>query len=171
MKHLILAVIALAALFSSADAKTLDAKLKAERTGDTVQYELTFQQPFTEPFLLWVWQGNGRRADGGERASLSLEPSAPGVYRFTLPAKDGQWRYYGRIGIGQAGYIASGDLFMPSGTGPITMNWQMWNSFEDTVPEYVQPVGYAVYFLIAAFAFGGTAFVLRQLARRNTATA
>ena len=174
MKRLVLALIGLAALLAgAADARTLQASVRVERQGGTVNYEVRLEQPSNDQLIVNVWRlgQTARRADGLDRRSLPIDPSEPGVYRFSLPASGGDWRYYARVGPGQAGYVGNGELLMPQSDGTVSTGWSLYNSFEDSVPDYVQPVGYAVFFAIAALALGGTAFVLRQLARRNSATA
>lgn len=166
MKRLLAALttlIGFSGLFSGASAGTLMATLTTKALNDTTsQFEIRFEKPITDELLLWAWQ-----VEFPKRFSLPVRPSSPGVYRFTAPITEGQWRYYLRVGPGQAGYISREGFWVgkTEDSAPIVL----YNQFEDTVPTYVQPLGYAVWAIFAALALGLTGVVLSRLSRRTQA--
>ena len=89
------------------------------------------------------------------------------MYRVIAPMSEGVWSYYARVGPGQAGYVSreAFSIEKTETTAPISLN----NAFEDTVPSYVQPVGYAVWAMILTLALGLTGLVLGRLGKRTQA--
>lgn len=163
MNRLIAALMAFFGLFSGAFAGTLDATLTTKDLGNgTSQLEIRFAKPITDELLLWAWQ-----IDFPKRVGVPVKPSAPGVYRFTAPITEGQWRYYMRVGPGQAGYV-SREGFSVAKTEMKT-DITLYNQFEDTVPTYIQPLGYTVWAVLTALALGLVTVVLSRLSRRTQA--
>jgi hypothetical protein len=161
MKRLIVALIALSSLFSGASAGTLDASLTTKSLNDqTAQLEIRFAQPITDELLMWAW-----KIGFNQRLSLPVKATSPGVYRFTAPMTEGVWRYYMRVGPGQAGYISRETLTVDKAETKI--NISLYNQFENTVPTYIQPVGYAVWAVLLILALGLVTVVLSRLSKRT----
>jgi hypothetical protein len=167
MKRPMIAIIALSSFFlgffSGASAGTLDATLTTKSLNDqTAQLEIRFAKPITDELLMWAW-----KLGFDQRISVPVKATSPGVYRFTAPMTEGVWRYYMRVGPGQAGYI-SRETFSVEKTETKT-SFAMYNQFEDTVPTYIQPVGYAVWAVLLVFALGLVTVVLGRLSKRTQA--
>ncbi len=166
----VIVVVAMFFILSFAFAGSIQGNLKLEPSGSatspTMSGELRLNGERNDQLLLWIWaKDNG----WGKRTSLPVEPVIEGgvtVYRFTTPIREAGM-YYARatVGSGQAGYIGFLDFYADPKTAS-NIFVSMRNQFEDTVPAYIQPVGYAVYGLVALFAFGLSAIVLRRLAIR-----
>ncbi len=155
-------------LSSPARAASLYGTLKLEPKNGVLQAELRFSQILSNQLLVWMWQP--RQNGWQERRSLPVEPSLEGqetVYRFQTPVREaGQWYIRTTLGAGQAAYIGFSQPYIdPKDSGSSFVFLK--NSFAETVPAYVQPVGYAVYALVALFAVGLTALVLRRLEQRT----
>jgi hypothetical protein len=91
-----------------------------------------------------------------------LRPLEPGVYglEYTFP-RGGVWGFYVRFGPGQAGFVGFGRL-------PITgeaqqLRLELTDGFAREVPPYVQPLGYALFGLLATLALAGTTLLLRRV--------
>jgi hypothetical protein len=165
---------ALAVLFallsSFAVAGSIQGSLKLEPNGSlenpAMRGELSLDTETSDQLLLWIWAKAGGWAT---RSSQPVEPvrvDGKTVYRFTTPIREAGM-YYARaaVGPGQAGYIGFLDFYAdPKTSSSIFVS--MRNQFEDSVPAFVQPVGYAVYGLVTLFALGLSAVVLRRLERR-----
>jgi hypothetical protein len=170
MKHLIVRLIALivsSLAFSGAMAGTLDATFKVtpDPDGKTSSVEVRINPPTFDQLLIWLWQPGGTFQRGFSRP---VNPSQPGVYRFELPTQGGMWNYYMRVGPGQAGFIGRGRMFAPDTVGGSSESrGLLQNQFDDTVPAYVQPVGYTVWAVTAALALWLVAVILGRLGRRT----
>ena len=157
-------------LIGSASAGSYLGEIKLEpKMADTVQAQVTVQQPLNEQLLAWFWQDGGNH-DWRRRISIPAEPERSGantIYRFHLPISGGDWQYSLRLGSGQMGFSTYGGSISYDERLGGTRLLSFQNQFLDSVPVYVQPVGYAVYGLIALFALGLSALILRRLARRH----
>ncbi len=93
-----------------------------------------------------------------------LEPVVRGLYRaeFLFP-RGGHWGYYMRFGSGQAGYVSSGIVDLTPEPGTVDTFTAAFRSGLGRVPQYVQPVGYAAFGLLAVLAFAGMWAVLAWL--------
>jgi hypothetical protein len=155
-------------LLPVAKAASLTGNLKLEPKNGVLQAELRFEQKLTNQLLVWMWRPG---QDGWkERRGLPIEPILEGektIYRFNTPVRQaGQWYIRTTLGAGQAAYIGFSQPFIDPKDSSSSFVF-LQNSFADTVPTYVQPVGYAVYALVALFAIGLTAIVLRRLEQRK----
>jgi hypothetical protein len=168
-------IIFIAALLisGSAWAGSIQGNLKLEPSGTATNAamigELRLDSERNDQLLLWIWAKNGGWA---QRSSLPVEPvieDGATVYRFATPIREAGM-YYARatVGPGQAGYVGFFDFYANPKT-PSSVFVSMRNQFEDAVPAYVQPVGYAVFGVVALFAFGLSAIVLRRLASTQQA--
>jgi hypothetical protein len=159
-----------ACLFGTASAGSYLGEIKLEpKTSDTVQAQITVQQPLNEQLLAWFWQ-NGGDHDWRRRISIPAEPERVGastIYRFDLPISGGDWQYSFRLGSGQMGFSSYGGSVAYDEKLGAKRLLSFQNQFLDSVPALVQPVGYAVYGLIALLAVGLSALILRRLARRH----
>jgi hypothetical protein len=165
VKRLMVALAALtfSGLLPNANATTLDARLTTKSLdAQTARLELRFSKPITEELLIWAW-----KLGFDQRLSLPVKATSPGVYQFTAPMTEGVWRYYARVGPGQAGYISRQTLAV--GKAREEINVAFTNQFENTVPDYVQPVGYAVWAVLLVFALGLVTVVLGRLSKRPQA--
>jgi hypothetical protein len=155
---------------SFAVAGSIQGSLKLEASNSTsnpaMRGELSLDTETNDQLLLWIWAKAGGWA---ARTSQPVEPvrmNGKTVYRFATPIREAGM-YYARatVGPGQAGYIGFLDFYAdPKTSSSIFVS--MRNQFEDSVPAYVQPVGYVVYGLVTLFALGLSAVVLRRLERR-----
>ena len=170
MKRLMVMLVALivsSLAFSGVMAGTLDAtfNVTSNPDGKTSSVELRVTPPTNDQLLIWVWQIGGTFQRG---FSQPVNPSQPGVYRFDVPTQGGVWNYYMRVGPGQAGFIGRGRIFAPDTVGnTLESRGLLQNQFEDTVPAYVQPVGYALWAVVAALALWLVAVILGRLGRRT----
>lgn len=91
-----------------------------------------------------------------------LRPLEPGVYRleYAFP-RGGVWGVYVRFGPGQAGFVGSGRLLLTGGLQQLHID--LTDGFAREAPAYVQPLGYAVFGVLAVLAFTGTTLLLRRL--------
>ena len=154
-------VIGFSGLLTNAEAGAIQGTLTTKMlTDNTAQLEFRLDTPTTDTLLVWAW-----KLGFNQRLSLPIKPTSPGVYRVTAPMTEGVWRYYARVGPGQAGYISreAFSLEKTETSAPIVLG----NQFENTVPSYVQPVGYAVWAVILALALGLTGAVLGRLSQRT----
>ena len=169
MRRALLAALAALALPGAASASSLVATLAVrQNAGANPTVELRLDPADAARFertelLLWMWGAGGR-------FNRPVEPAAPGVYRLEAPrAMDGGWTYYLRLGAGQAGFVARGDLYLSARPGEADdRTIVLYNAFDTSVPGYVQPVGYAVYGVVALSAEKLIVLVLRSLGARTT---
>lgn len=143
--------------FAGAIQGTLTTRLLTDKSA---QLEIKLDTPTTDTLLVWAW-----KIGFAQRLSLPIKATSPGVYRVIAPISEGVWRYYGRVGPGQAGYV-SREAFSVEKTetsAPVVFG----NAFENTVPTYVQPVGYAVWAVVLVLALGLTGLVLGRLGKRT----
>jgi hypothetical protein len=94
-----------------------------------------------------------------------LSPDAPGVYRleYRFP-EGGLWYFYLRFGVGQAGFVALTRMVVaPRAGGQDTFTLPMRRGLAPGIPTWVQPLGYAVFGLIATLATAGVALILHHL--------
>ncbi len=94
-----------------------------------------------------------------------LRQTEPGTYRliYAFP-EQGVWNVYLRFGAGQAGSVAWGKLLVPVAgerVGSVSMRFR--SGFARAVPRYVQPLGYAVFGVLASLAVAGVAYLLRRI--------
>ncbi len=156
----VLAIIGFSGSLNNAAAGAIQGTLTTKMlTDQTAQLEFRLNEPTTDTLLVWAW-----KLGFNQRLSLPIKATSPGLYRATAPMTEGVWRYYARVGPGQAGYISreAFSLEKTETSAPIVLG----NQFENTVPSYVQPVGYAVWAVILALALALTGAVLGRLSRR-----
>jgi hypothetical protein len=94
-----------------------------------------------------------------------LTPAAAGVYRldYAFP-ENGIWYFYLRYGPGQAGFYAFAPLAVdPRVGGEDTVTMRMRRGLSHGVPAWVQPLGYAVFGLVAGLALGAVLVILNHL--------
>jgi hypothetical protein len=129
--------------------------------------ELKLERRLNNQLLVWIWASKS----GGwlARNSQPVEPifeNGVTVYRFVTPIREaGTWQMRTTIGAGQAAFIGFSQ-FYANPQSPDNVFVTLENSFAETVPSYVQPIGYAVYGLVALFALALTVLVFRRLERR-----
>jgi hypothetical protein len=128
--------------------------------------ELKLERVLNSQLLVWMWSDG--RAGWLDRKSQPVEPRLENgvtVYRFVTPVRQaGMWSMRTMIGAGQVGFIGFSQ-FYANPNEPNTIFVTLQNNFSSTVPSYVQPVGYAVYGVVALFALGLTTLVFRRLER------
>ena len=169
MKFLLVFLTVFCLLNSTSWAASLYGNLKLEPKNGALRAELRFEQVLSHQLLVWIWQPsqNGWR----ERRGLPVEPTIEGketIYRFETPVREaGQWYIRTTLGAGQAAYIGFSQPYLDPKDSSSSLVF-LRNSFADTVPAYVQPLGYAVYGLVAFLAIALTTFVLRRLEQRKT---
>ncbi len=156
--------------FGAASAGSYLGEIKLEpKTAGTVQTQITVQQALNEQLLVWLWQDGGDH-DWRRRISIPAEPERNGattIYRFRLPISGGDWQYSLRLGSGQMGFSSYGGIISYDENLGAKRLLSFQNQFLDSVPALVQPIGYAVYGLIALLALGLSTLILRRLARRH----
>ncbi len=93
-----------------------------------------------------------------------LQPIGPGVYKaeFVFPS-GGSWGYYMRFGPGQAGYASGGIVDLTLEAGTVDTFAAVFRSGLRRAPQYVQPLGYAAFGLMAALALAGVWAILAWL--------
>ena len=98
-----------------------------------------------------------------------LQQAEPGTYRlfYAFPAP-GTWDVYLRYGAGQAGSVAWTNLSVPAaGERAEAVSVRFQDGFARAVPNYVQPLGYAAFGVLAALAVLGVAYLLRRIRRAS----
>ena len=93
-----------------------------------------------------------------------LEAVARGTYRaeFLFPS-GGRWGYYVRFGPGQAGYAGAGVIDMTPEAGLVETFTAVLHSGLRGAPQYVQPLGYAAFGVLAVLALAGVWAILAWL--------
>jgi hypothetical protein len=164
MKFLILLAVL---LLGSSQAARVSGNLTLTPKDGSLHAELKLERVQNNQLLVWMWS-NGRAGWLG-RKSQPVEPSLENgvtVYRFVTPVRQaGMWSLRSMIGAGQAGFIGFSQ-FYANPSEPSTVFVNLENNFAETVPSYVQPVGYAVYGMVALLALGLTTLVFRRLEQR-----
>lgn len=151
----------------SAEAVRVSGSLSLTPQNGALSAELKLERAVNDQLLVWIW--SSEKGGWQKRKSQPVEPileNGVTVYRFTTPIKAaGSWNMRTMIGAGQAGFIGFSQFYAdPTQSGSAFVSLQ--NNFSDTVPAYVQPVGYAVYGVVALFALGLTTIVFRRLEKR-----
>lgn len=98
-----------------------------------------------------------------------LQQAEPGTYRlsYAFPTP-GMWNVYMRYGGGQAGSVAWTNLSVPAaGEHAEAVSVRFQDGFARAVPNYVQPLGYAAFGVLAALAVLGVAYLLRRIRRAS----
>jgi hypothetical protein len=154
-------------VFNNADAARVNANLSLTPKDGTLHAELKLERALNNQLLVWVW--NSGRAGWLNRNSQPVEPVVENgvtVYRFITPIREaGTWQMRTTIGAGQAGFVGFSQ-FYANPKEPSAVFVSLENSFAETVPTYVQPLGYALYGLVALFAIALTVLVFRRLEQR-----
>lgn len=94
-----------------------------------------------------------------------LQQAEPGTYRLSYAfPEQGMWDVYLRYGAGQAGSVAWTNLSVPAaGERAEAVSVRFQDGFARAVPNYVQPLGYAAFGVLAALAVLGVAYLLRRI--------
>ncbi len=100
-----------------------------------------------------------------------LRQTEPGTYRllYAFPER-GVWNVYLRFGAGQAGSVAWANLPVSvdgERAGDVSVRFR--NGFARAVPRYVQPLGYAVFGVLASLAVVGVAYLLHRIRHASEA--
>jgi hypothetical protein len=160
----------IALVINFAVAGSIQGSLKLEPSdsanNSTMRGELSLGTETSDQLLLWIWAKEGGWATRSSQPVEAVRVDGKTVYRFTTPIRE-SGMYYARatVGSGQASYVGFLDFYANPKTAS-SVFVSMRNQFEDSVPAYVQPVGYAVYGFVTLFALGLSAVVLRRLERR-----
>jgi hypothetical protein len=155
-------------LLGSSQAARVNGNLTLTPKDGVLHAELKLERELNNQLLVWIWASS----TGGwlGRNSQPVEPileNGVTVYRFVTPIREaGTWQMRTTIGAGQAGFIGFSQ-FYANPQSPSSVFVTLENSFAETVPSYVQPIGYAVYGLVALFAVALTVLVFRRLERRG----
>jgi hypothetical protein len=151
-------------LLGSSQATQISGTLTLTPKDGALHAELKLEQALNNQLLVWMWTDG--RAGWLERKSQPVEPTLENgrtVYRFVTPIRQsGMWSMRTMIGAGQAGFIGFSQFYADP-KEPSTVFVPLQNNFAQTVPNYVQPVGYAVYGAVALLALGLTTLVFRRL--------
>jgi hypothetical protein len=154
-------------LLGNSHAARVSGTLTLTPKNGSLHAELKLERAQDNQLLVWMWSDG--RAGWLGRKSQPVEPvlkKGVTVYRFVTPVRQaGTWSLRTMIGAGQAGFIGFSQ-FYANPTEPSTVFVSLQNNFAETVPGYVQPVGYAVYGVVALFALGLTTLVFRRLEQR-----
>ena len=96
-----------------------------------------------------------------------LRQAEPGTYRLSYVFPEpGAWAVYLRYGAGQSGSAAWTNLSLPPAAARAeAVSVRFRDGFSRAVPGYVQPLGYAAFGVLAAFAVLGVAYLLRRIRR------
>jgi hypothetical protein len=153
-----------ALLLGSSQATRVSGNLTLTPKNGALHAELKLERLQNNQLLVWMWSEG--RAGWLGRKSQPVEPvfeDGVSVYRFIAPIRQaGMWSMRTMIGAGQAGFIGFSQFYAdPNQSSAVFVTLQ--NNFSETVPSYVQPMGYAVYGVVALFALGLTTLVFRRL--------
>lgn len=107
---------------------------------------------------------------GGFRERKGVRPDESGDYQLPVRVPEaGEWGIYLRYGVAQTGFAGYGQLRVPEAGGTATTTVGLSSGFSGDVPGYVQPLGFALFGLIAVLALLGLRVLLEQI-RRSQAT-
>jgi hypothetical protein len=104
---------------------------------------------------IFISIGRGRTSEEGLWQRRRLQPLAPGRYELAFPfAEPGPWGVYLHYGSGLAGFDAYTRLDVrpvPGETATATTAFRSWPNQAQSLPAWVQPLGYGGFATVTAF--------------------
>lgn len=129
----------------------------------TLEVELRPQNSWSRDLFISLYRDEFRERRG-------IRPDEAGGYRLDVRVPvAGRWGVYLRYGVAQAGYAGYGTLTVPQPGGTASTQIELARGFANDVPEFVQPLGFAVFAVIAGLTLLGLRMLLNVIRQRQTA--
>ena len=137
------------------------ARVTLERTGERgiLEVELLPAGVWRGDVFVSLYRGEFRERKG-------LRPGEGGEYRIEVAVPEaGEWGVYLRYGVAQAGYAGYGTLSVPPAGGSASTTLRLSSGFVREVPAFVQPLGFALFTVIALATLIGLRALLQRIRR------